>query len=79
MTRTPREAVEHTIRLSKLHIVQQESRIERQIELIASLEADGHIEVTREARQLLMDMNVLLTQMQDDLSLAEERLQQLVE
>jgi hypothetical protein len=43
------------------------------------LEADRHIEVTREARQLLMDMNVLLTRMQDDLSLAEKRLQQLVE
>ena len=46
MTRIPRAATEHTIRLAKLHIVEQENRIERQIQLIAELEADGHVETT---------------------------------
>jgi arginine repressor len=72
--RNAREATEHTIRLSKLHIAQQETRIERQKELIASLEADGHADTARDARRLLTEMNILLTRMEDDLSLAEKRL-----
>lgn len=77
MTRIRQAATERTIRLAKLHIAQQENRIERQIQLIAELEADGHIETTREARQLLKEMNIFLARMEDDLSQAEQRLQQL--
>ena len=77
MTRTPQEATEHTIRVAKLHIVQQEARIERQTRLIGSLEADGHTETAREAHRLLAQMNSLLARMENDLSLAEKRLQEL--
>ena len=77
MTRTPQEATEHTIRVAKLHIVQQETRIERQTRLIASLEADGHTDAAREGHQLLREMISLLTRMENDLSLAEKRLQEL--
>jgi len=51
--RTTREATERTIRLAGLHLVQQEARIERQRQLIWSLEADGHVDLARDARQLL--------------------------
>lgn len=77
MPRTLQDATERTIRIAKLHIVQQEARIERQERLIASLEADGHIDMVREARQLLTEMNSLLARMQNDLALAEKRLQEL--
>ena len=72
--RTAREATERTIGLSELHIVQQEARIERQKQLIWSLEADGHLELAQNARQLLTEMKILLGRMQDDLSQAEKRL-----
>jgi hypothetical protein len=39
-----------TINLAELHIVQQESRIERQEKLIESLEADGHAAMAHDAR-----------------------------
>jgi hypothetical protein len=66
--RTAREATERTIRLAELHLVQQEVRIERQRELISLLDADGHVELARNARQLLAEMTILLDQMQDDLT-----------
>jgi cytochrome P450 len=71
--RTAKEAAEHTMRLAELHLAQQEERIERQKKLIASLEADGHTEVAQAARQLLMDMFVLLANMDDDRAEAEAR------
>lgn len=71
---TLREATERTIRLANLHLVQQESRIERQRRLIWSLEADGHVDMARDARQLLTEMTVLLGRMQDELTQAEARL-----
>jgi hypothetical protein len=71
--RTAQEATERTIRLAELHLAQQEERIERQRRLIASLEADGHIEMAQKARQLLMDMTVLLANMDEDLAQAEAR------
>jgi hypothetical protein len=57
-----------------LHLVQQEVRIERQRELISSLDADGHVELARNARQLLGEMTILLDLMQDDLMQAETRM-----
>jgi hypothetical protein len=72
--RTAREATERTIRLAELHLVQQEVRIERQRELISLLDADGHVELARNARQLLAEMTILLDQMQDDLTQAETRM-----
>jgi hypothetical protein len=71
--RTAQEATERTIRIAELHLAQQEERIERQKRLIASLEADGHTEMAQTARQLLMDMTVLLANMDDDLAQAEAR------
>jgi hypothetical protein len=71
--RTAKEAAEHTMRLAELHLAQQEERIERQKRLITSLEADGHTEMAQTARQLLMDMTVLLANMDDDLAQAEAR------
>jgi hypothetical protein len=71
---TAREATERTIRLADLHLLQQEARIERQKQLIWSLEADGHAELARDARQLLGEMTLLLGRMQDELAQAEERL-----
>lgn len=71
--RTAQEATERTIRLAELHLAQQEERIERQRRLIASLEADGHIEMAQKARQLLTDMTVLLANMDEDLAQAEAR------
>jgi hypothetical protein len=41
--RTPREATERTIKLAK-H-AQQESRIEQQQQLLASLESAGHMDM----------------------------------
>jgi hypothetical protein len=72
--RTAREATERTIRLAELHLVQQEVRIERQRELISLLDADGHVELARNARQLLAEMTILLDLMQDDLMQAETRM-----
>ena len=66
MTRTPQEATEHTIRVAKRHVVEQETRIERQIRLIASLEAYGHTDMVGEAHQLLAEMNSLLARMTED-------------
>jgi hypothetical protein len=71
--RTVREAAEHTMRLAEQHLAAQEERIERQMRLIASLEADGHTELAQAARQLLVDMADLLATMQDDLAQAEAR------
>jgi hypothetical protein len=71
--RTAQEATERTIRLAELHLAQQEERIERQKRLVASLEADGHTEMAQKARQLLVDMTVLLANMDDDLAHAEAR------
>lgn len=77
MTRTWQEATEHTIRVAKRHIAEQETRIERQERLIASLEADGHTDTAREGHQLLTEMHSLLARMENDLSLAEKRMQEL--
>jgi hypothetical protein len=52
----------------------QEARIERQKSLITSLEVDGHTAWADAARQVLTEMAILLTHMQDDLTLAEQRL-----
>jgi hypothetical protein len=71
--RTAQEATERTIRIAELHLAQQEERIERQKRLIASLEADGHTEMAQAARQLLMDMLVLLANMDDDFAEAKAR------
>jgi hypothetical protein len=71
--RTAKEAAEHTMRLAELHLAQQEERIERQKRLITSLEADDHTELAQAARQLLVDMAVLLATMDDDLAQAEAR------
>jgi hypothetical protein len=71
--RTAKEAAEHTMRLAELHLAQQEERIERQKRLIASLEADDHTEMAQAARQLLMDMLVLLANMDDDFAEAKAR------
>jgi hypothetical protein len=72
--RTAREATERTIRLAELHLAQQEARIEQQKRLIWSLEADGHAEMARDARQLLGEMAILLGRMEDELAQAQERL-----
>ena len=72
--RTPREATERTIKLAKQHIAQQESRIEQQQQLLASLESEGHTDMANAARQLLDEMMILLARMHDDLNQAEARL-----
>ncbi|MGC2076813.1 MAG: hypothetical protein WA728_12410 [Xanthobacteraceae bacterium] len=59
--------------LAEQHLAQQEERIERQKRLIASLKEDGHTEMAQAARQLLMQMAVLLAIMDDDLAQAEAR------
>ena len=69
-----RKATERTMRLAELHVAQQEARIERQRELISSLEADGHVYLARGARQLLVEMTILLGQMHDDWKLAQARM-----
>jgi hypothetical protein len=71
--RTAQEATERTMRLAEQHLAQQEERIDRQKRLIASLEADGHTRLAQAARQLLVDMAILLATMDDDLALAEAR------
>ena len=71
--RTARQAAEHTMHLAEQHLAQQEGRIERQKELIASLEGGGHTEMAQAARQLLVDMAALLATMHDDLAQAEAR------
>jgi hypothetical protein len=72
--RTTKEATERSIRLAELHLVQQQARIERQRQLIWSLEADGHVDLARDARQLLTEMTALLGRMQNELTQAEARL-----
>ena len=69
-----RKATERTMRLADLHVAQQEARIERQRELISSLEADGHVYLARDARQLLVEMTILLGRMHDDWMLAQARM-----
>ncbi len=69
MPRTPQEATERTIRVAKLQIVQQEARIERQELLVPRWKRmDTPIRPAK-------PMNSLLARMQNDLSLAEKRLQ----
>ena len=68
------KATGRTMRLAELHVAQQEARIERQKELITSLEADGHVHLAQDARQILVDMTILLGQMHDDLMLAQARM-----
>ena len=74
MQHTAREATERAIRLAELHLAQQEARIERQRQLVWSLEADGHAALARDARRLLGEMTVLFGRMQEELMQAEARL-----
>jgi hypothetical protein len=53
--------------LAEQHIAQQEARVERQKELIAQLEKDGHEAMARDARRLLDEIIGLLVRMHDDL------------
>jgi hypothetical protein len=62
------------MRLAELHVAQQEARIERQREMISSLEADGHLHLAQDARQILVEMTLLLGQMHDDWMLAQARM-----
>jgi hypothetical protein len=72
--RTAKEAAEHTALIAKQHITEQESRIERQVELIAALGRDGHATMVKDAQRLLSEMIVLLVEMRDDLREARERI-----
>lgn len=73
--RSPDKATEHTIRLGKQHVTEQEARIERQKKLVASLEAHGQVGLAQAARQLLTLMIDLLETMRDDVAQAKERLE----
>jgi uncharacterized protein YhaN len=54
-------------------IVQQEDRIERQKEVIAALENDGHEAMAKDAQRLLGEMLIRLARMYGDLTQAQKR------
>ena len=69
---TAKSAVE----IGKKHILDQKLRIERQRELIAKLEGDGHSDIIVDACRLLAEMEQALAGMKAHYAAAQERLAQ---
>jgi hypothetical protein len=74
---TARQAAQRTALLAEQHVVEQEARIDRQRKLIVSLSNGEHERMLREAHRLLVAMELLLVQMNDSLTRAQERLDRL--
>jgi hypothetical protein len=74
MILSSQDLARRTAVLAELHIVEQEQRISRQQELVATLERDGHQAMAVDARRLLAEMRELLACMHDDLEQANRRI-----
>jgi S-adenosylmethionine synthetase len=72
----PAEAAKNSVEIGKRHVVEQLSRIARQRELIERLGCDGHPDSMADAGRVLGQMEQMLTEMQEHLAAAHERLAQ---
>jgi protein-disulfide isomerase-like protein with CxxC motif len=72
----PAEAAKNSVEIGKRHVVEQQSRIARQRDLMERLGCDGHPHLMADAGRVLDQMEQMLTEMQEHLAAAQERLAQ---